>query len=92
MSRLRPATARQIAPGVQWLRMPLPFALDHINLWALQDGDGGWAAVDTGVQTSETAAAWRSHFALGGALAGARSSRVCSSRTCIPITSAWPAG
>jgi hypothetical protein len=31
-------TAQEIAPGVRWLRMPLPFALDHINLWLLADG------------------------------------------------------
>lgn len=61
-------SAREVAPGVLWLRMPLPFKLDHINLWALRDGNG-WAAVDSGVQTRETADAWRSHFASGGALA-----------------------
>ena len=37
-----PATLTEVAPGVHWIRMPLPFALDHINLWALEDGDGGW--------------------------------------------------
>lgn len=59
---------REIAPGVLWLRMPLPFALNHINLWAARDGEG-WAAFDSGVQTSETAAAWRSLVGSGGALA-----------------------
>jgi len=63
-----PGTAREIAPGVLWLRMPLPFALDHINLWAVRDGDG-WAAFDSGVQSSDTAAAWRRLFAADGALA-----------------------
>jgi glyoxylase-like metal-dependent hydrolase (beta-lactamase superfamily II) len=52
----------EVAPGVHWLRMPLPFALDHINLWALDDGEG-WALVDTGVRTEDTAAAWRELFA-----------------------------
>ena len=32
----------EVAHGVHWIRMPLPYALDHINLWALDDGDG-WA-------------------------------------------------
>ncbi len=59
--------AREVAPGVYWLRMPLPFALDHINLWAIRDGDG-WALVDTGIWSTETAAAWRQ--LAGGALAG----------------------
>ena len=31
-----------VAPGIVWLRMPLPFSLGHINLWLLED-DGGWA-------------------------------------------------
>jgi glyoxylase-like metal-dependent hydrolase (beta-lactamase superfamily II) len=54
--------ALEIAPGVLWLRMPLPFALNHINLWALDDGDG-WAVVDTGICNEVTAAAWRAQFA-----------------------------
>ena len=36
----------EVAPGVRWIRMPLPYALNHINLWALDDGEG-WALVDT---------------------------------------------
>lgn len=59
--------AREVAPGVCWLRMALPFALAHINLWAVRDG-AGWAVFDSGVQTSETASAWRSLFGTGGAL------------------------
>lgn len=48
----------EVYPGIHWLRMALPFALDHINLWLLQDGDG-WAVVDTGVNDDATRAAWR---------------------------------
>ena len=29
-----PGEVREVAPGVLWLRMPLPFSLNHINLWA----------------------------------------------------------
>jgi glyoxylase-like metal-dependent hydrolase (beta-lactamase superfamily II) len=56
-----------IAPGARWLRMPLPFALDHINLWLLEDGCG-WTIVDTGYATPETTARWERIFAdaLGG--------------------------
>lgn len=57
--------ALEVAPGVLWMRMPLPFALNHINVWAVQDG-AGWAVVDTGMRTEETLAAWRSLFKLGG--------------------------
>jgi glyoxylase-like metal-dependent hydrolase (beta-lactamase superfamily II) len=52
----------EVAPGVHWIRMPLPYALNHINLWVLDDGDG-WAIVDTGVSNEDTAAAWREQFA-----------------------------
>jgi glyoxylase-like metal-dependent hydrolase (beta-lactamase superfamily II) len=54
-------TVREVAPGVFWLRMPLPFALDHINLWLLRDGDG-WTAVDTGIGLDETRAHWEQIF------------------------------
>jgi glyoxylase-like metal-dependent hydrolase (beta-lactamase superfamily II) len=46
-----------VAPGVSWVRMPLPFALDHINLWMLDDGDEV-ALVDTGFGTDETREHW----------------------------------
>src|SRR6516225_873863 len=64
-----PATgaAIDIAPGLRWLRMPLPFALDHINLWLLrdraEDGREGWAIVDCGVANDATRAAWEQVFA-----------------------------
>jgi glyoxylase-like metal-dependent hydrolase (beta-lactamase superfamily II) len=51
------ATLNEVAPGVHWLRMPLPFALDHINLWVLEDGDG-WTLVDTGINSDDVRAAW----------------------------------
>lgn len=47
----------QVAQGVHWIRMPLPYSLDHINLWALED-DAGWTLVDTGVHTDESMAVW----------------------------------
>ena len=51
-----------VAPGVKWLRMPLPFALNHINLWLIEDGDG-WAIVDTGYGVDATWTLWETHFA-----------------------------
>ncbi|RDT01816.1 MBL fold metallo-hydrolase, partial [Burkholderia contaminans] len=44
----------EVAPGVRWLRMPLPFSLDHINQWRLRDGiDGqpGWTIVECGISS-----------------------------------------
>jgi glyoxylase-like metal-dependent hydrolase (beta-lactamase superfamily II) len=55
-----------VAPGVKWVRMPLPFALNHINLWLLEDnyqGTQGWAIVDCGVCTPEIRMAWESILA-----------------------------
>jgi len=51
-----------VAPGVHWLRMPLPFALAHINLWLLEDDDG-WAIVDTGLNAEESTAIWEQMLA-----------------------------
>ena len=57
----------EIAEGVLWLRLPLPMALDHVNCFVLDDGDG-WTVVDTGFDTGKTRAIWQS--ALDGRLAG----------------------
>jgi glyoxylase-like metal-dependent hydrolase (beta-lactamase superfamily II) len=57
-----PGTTREVAPGVHWVRMPLPFALQWINLWLIADGDG-YTLVDTGVATEQARAHWRSVFA-----------------------------
>lgn len=61
----QPGTAIEVASGVHWIRMPLPFALDHINLWVLEDTDG-LALVDSGYNSSETQDLWaqlfQSHF------------------------------
>jgi len=47
-----------ITDGVDWLRMPLPFMLGHINLWLLQDGDGV-AIVDTGINSEKSHGVWQ---------------------------------
>lgn len=47
----------ELVPGLHWVRMPLPYALDHVNLWLLDDGDG-WTLVDTGHGDAATRAAW----------------------------------
>lgn len=62
-----PGTMAEVAPGIHWVRMPLPFALDHVNLWLLEDGDG-WTLVDTGLGNDPTRALW--HEILEGPAAG----------------------
>lgn len=58
-----------LTPDVAWVRMPLPFALDHINLWLLrdraEDGTEGWAIVDAGIHSEATRKAWGHIFATG---------------------------
>ncbi len=59
-------TTMEVAPGVRWLRMGLPFALDHINLWLIRDqldGREGWTVVDCGIADDSTRAAWETVFA-----------------------------
>ena len=65
----------EVAPGVHWIRMPMPFSLSHINLWAIEDDDG-WAIVDTGLQTNDTVVAWRALLTGPGPLSGRKPSRV----------------
>ncbi|MDQ8030416.1 MAG: MBL fold metallo-hydrolase [Bordetella sp.] len=60
-----PGRALEVAPGVKWLRMPLPFALDHINLWLIRDerdGRAGWTVVDCGISRDEVKARWEDVF------------------------------
>ena len=56
-----PGQVREIVPGVLWLRMPLPMALDHINLYLLEDHDGWWI-VDTGIAIGPTQELWEQVF------------------------------
>jgi len=58
----QPGELIEVAPGVNWLRMPLPMALNHINLWMLEDV-AGWTLVDTGVANDDTRELWEQVFA-----------------------------
>jgi len=71
-----PGEVRAIAPGVLWLRFALPFLLNHVNIYLIED-DGGWAAFDTGLGTDDTRAAWEAAFA--GPLRGQKLTRVICS-------------
>ena len=56
----------EVAAGVRWIRMTLPFALDHINLWLLRDeidGRDGWSVVDCCISREEAKAQWEAVFA-----------------------------
>ncbi len=68
-----PGVLLQVARGVRWLRMPLPFVLDHINLWVLDDGEQV-ALVDCGIADERTRSLWQA--VLDGPLRGRTVSRL----------------
>lgn len=68
-----PGALTAIAPGLLWLRLPLPYRLDHVNIYLLEDGDG-WAAIDTGLGDEASRRLWEA--VLAGPLAGRRLTRL----------------
>ena len=68
-----PGEAVEAAPGVLWMRLPLPMALNHVNVYAIADGPG-WAVVDTGLRTPDSVTAWEA--ALAGPMGGRPVTRV----------------
>jgi glyoxylase-like metal-dependent hydrolase (beta-lactamase superfamily II) len=62
-----PGRLIEIAPGVQWFRLPLPYRLDHVNIYLIKD-DGGWTVLDTGLGTDACRTVWES--LLSGPLQG----------------------
>lgn len=65
--------AIEVAPGILWMRLPLPMALDHVNIFALDEGDA-WTIIDTGFDSKRGRAIWQS--LLAGPLAGKPVGRV----------------
>ena len=66
-------TVREVAPGILWTRIPLPFRLDHVNIYLIEDGDG-WAVLDTGIADQPTRDVWDALVA--GPLKGRRLTRL----------------
>jgi len=65
--------AVEIADGALWLRLPLPMALDHVNVFIFDEGDS-WTVIDTGFDSRKTREMWQA--VLDGPLAGKPVSRV----------------
>ena len=63
----------EVAPGILWARIPLPFRLNHVNVYLIDDGDG-WAVLDTGLGNDATRAVW--DMLLSGPLSGRRLTRL----------------
>jgi glyoxylase-like metal-dependent hydrolase (beta-lactamase superfamily II) len=73
LARPEPGRAVEVAPGLLWARVPLPFKLDHVNVWLLEDA-GGWTLVDTGIADAVARDCWSA--LLDEVLAGAPVTRV----------------
>lgn len=58
----------EVAPGILWARVPLPFRLNHVNVWLIRESDG-WTLIDTGTANPEARAVWDE--LLAGVLSGA---------------------
>ena len=56
-----PGEVREVAPNILWLRMPLPFALDHINIWSVRETHG-FTQIDSGYGDVATRELWSRHF------------------------------
>ncbi len=67
------AATIELAPGILWARLPLPFRLNHVNVWLVDDGDG-WTLIDTGASTAVARDIWEALFA--GPLKGRRINRL----------------
>jgi glyoxylase-like metal-dependent hydrolase (beta-lactamase superfamily II) len=65
--------AIEVAEGILWMRLPLPMALDHVNVYALRDG-GGWCIIDTGYNSKRGIQLWQN--LLSGPLGGKPVTRV----------------
>lgn len=65
--------AIEVASGVLWMRLPLPMKLDHVNVYALDEGES-WTIVDTGFDSKKSRAIWADLMA--GPLQGKPISRV----------------
>ena len=68
-----PGDTIEVAPGVLWFRLKLPFRLNHVNIYLIED-DGGWLVLDTGLATEDGRNGWDA--VLNGSMRGQRLTRV----------------
>jgi len=64
---------QEVASGLFWARLPLPFRLDHVNVWLVEEDDG-WTVIDSGCATPELLGIWEQ--LLAGPMRGGRIGRV----------------
>jgi glyoxylase-like metal-dependent hydrolase (beta-lactamase superfamily II) len=68
-----PGETIEVRPGIFWARLALPFRLDHVNVYLIEDG-AGLALIDTGIDNKKTREAWDA--LLAGPLAGRKLTRI----------------
>ena len=69
----KPGEMIEVRPGVFWARFPLPFRLDHVNIYLIEDGEG-FAVIDAGIDDAQSRAAWDA--LLAGPLRGRKLTRI----------------
>ncbi len=71
-----PGGTLALLEGITWVRVPLPFVLDHVNCWLLDDGDkaNGVTVIDTGADKTKTRELWEQIFEV--TLAGRKVNRL----------------
>jgi len=57
----KPAEMIEVAAGIFWVRLELPFRLNHVNIYLIEEGDG-FALVDTGIDNEASREIWESLF------------------------------
>jgi glyoxylase-like metal-dependent hydrolase (beta-lactamase superfamily II) len=70
-----PTETIEVRPGIFWARLALPFRLDHVNIYFVEDGDG-LAVIDTGIDNAASRAAWDA--LISGPLKGRKLTRLVS--------------
>ena len=84
-----PGETIELRPGIFWARLALPFRLDHVNVYLIED-NGGLALVDTGIDNRTTREAWDALFA-GAAQRPEADPRHCHPLSSRPYRSGWMA-
>ena len=51
----------EVREDLLWTRLPLPYSLDHVNIFFVRDGEK-WVVIDTGIKSQTAIAAWEALF------------------------------
>jgi glyoxylase-like metal-dependent hydrolase (beta-lactamase superfamily II) len=57
----KPLELIEASPGIFWVRLPLPFRLDHVNVYLIEDGDG-FTLIDAGIDNPASREMWAALF------------------------------